>query len=185
VVPTAAGDLVMSLAFSSDGESVMAGFGKGDVRLWRLNRSTNSVAFLGHKFQVRGIALSPDGQTLYTAAEDIRLWDVRTSKQKSLLTPRPGYFYCSALSPDGRRLAAGGSEALVTIWDLTSLQEVATLKGHGDSVMQLAFTPDGNNLVSVSRDQFRVWRAASTPEKVSKKIPEIIPQIRPSNRTSR
>ena len=27
--------------------------------------------------------------------------------------------------------------------------------------MQLAFTPDGDHLVSASKDQLRVWRAAS------------------------
>jgi WD40 repeat protein len=38
---------------------------------------------------------------------------------------------------------------------------LVTLEGHKDSVTQLAFTPDGDHLVSVSKDQLRVWSAAS------------------------
>ena len=38
------------------------------------------------------------------------------------------------------------------------------LEGHEESVWQLAFTPDGDHLVSVSKDQLRVWRAASPAE---------------------
>ena len=44
---------------------------------------------------------------------------------------------------------------------MDSYQEVVTLNGHKERVMQLAFTPDGDHLVSASRDQLRVWRAAS------------------------
>jgi WD40 repeat protein len=38
---------------------------------------------------------------------------------------------------------------------------LATLEGHKDEVFQLAFTPDGNHLVSASKDQLRVWSAPS------------------------
>jgi WD40 repeat protein len=69
-----------------------------------------------------------------------------------------------ALSPDGLRLAAGASDGRITIWDVASHQEVATLEGHQESVTQLAFTPDGDHLVSASKDQLRVWRAASWAE---------------------
>ena len=33
-------------------------------------------------------------------------------------------------------------------------------RGTQESVTQLAFTPDGDHLVSASKDQLRVWRAA-------------------------
>ena len=52
----------------------------------------------------------------------------------------------------------------ITIWDVASHQEVATLEGHEESVRQLAFTPDGDHLVSASKDQLRVWRAPSWAE---------------------
>jgi WD40 repeat protein len=113
---------------------------------------------------VNGLALSHDGQTLVSAAGSIRFWDVRTGRENALkLSPRAGVSSL-ALSLDGRRLAAGDWDGRITIWDVASHQEVATLEGHQESVMQLAFTPDGDHLVSVSKDQLRVWRAASWAE---------------------
>jgi WD40 repeat protein len=47
---------------------------------------------------------------------------------------------------------------------VASHQEVATLERHKEKVMQLAFTPDGDHLVSASKDQLRVWHAASWSE---------------------
>jgi len=70
---------------------------------------------------------------------------------------------CS-ISPDGRRLAVGAVDGLITIWDLASRQEVATLKGHERRVIHVAFLSDGNTLVSVGQEQVRVWRAASLTE---------------------
>ena len=104
----------------------------------------------------------PDGQTLISAAgTDIRYWDVRTRRETSKLNARAGMFSSIALSGDGRRLAAGASDGRITIWDVASHQELATLEGHKGWVTQLAFTPDGDHLVSASKDQLRVWRAAS------------------------
>ena len=103
----------------------------------------------------------PDRQTLISAAEDIRFWDVRTRHETDQLNPSAGGYGCVALSPDGRRFAAGASDGRITIWDVASHQELATLEGHKERVMQLAFTPDGDHLVSASKDQLRVWSAAS------------------------
>jgi WD40 repeat protein len=74
------------------------------------------------------------------------------------------------ISPDGRTLAVADWNGLITLWNMTSLQQVGTLNGHVAPVWQtcLAFTPDGNNLVSVSQERFRVWRAASFAETDSK-----------------
>jgi WD40 repeat protein len=105
-----------------------------------------------------------NGQTLISAGPDIRFWDVRTRRETNKLSPRAGGQGCIALSRDGRRIAAGASDGRITILDVASHQEVATLEGHKESVTQLAFTPDGDHLVSASKDQLRLWRAASWTE---------------------
>ena len=72
-----------------------------------------------------------------------------------------------ALSPDERRLAAGdelGPVKKVKVWDLATEQEVAVLSGHKEAIIDLAFWPDGNTIVSVSEDAVFVWRGASIAE---------------------
>jgi WD40 repeat protein len=69
-----------------------------------------------------------------------------------------------SISPDGRRLAVGGGDGIITVLDLASRQEVAALKGHEHQARFVAFLPDDNTLVSAGLDQLRVWRAASFAE---------------------
>ncbi len=157
--------LPVSLTFSADAKALMAGFWRGPVKLWQLDGPGGSAAFLGHSWQVGGLALLPDGQTLICAETAIRFWDVRTRHENALkLSPRAGAYDCLALSADGRRFAAGASDGRITIWDVASHQEVATLDGHKEAVTQLAFTPDGDHLVSASKDQLRIWHAAAPAE---------------------
>jgi WD40 repeat protein len=70
---------------------------------------------------------------------------------------------CLALSPDGKKLAAGGSQdRLINIWDLTpgytnpKLEQ--TIENHADWVFGAAFSPDGKFLLTCSRDKTaKVW----------------------------
>jgi WD40 repeat protein len=157
--------LTPSLTFSADAKKLMAGSSLGSVKLWPLDRPGAVATFLGHSGWVGGLAMLTNGQTLISAGTDIRFWDVRTGRENALpLSPRAGGFECIALSPNGRRLAAGASDGRITIWDVASHQEVATLEGHQESVTHLAFTPDGDHLVSASKDQLRVWGAAPWTE---------------------
>jgi WD40 repeat protein len=69
-------------------------------------------------------------------------------------------------------LAVADFNGLITLWNMVSLQQVGTLNGHTEHLdpTGLAFSPDGNTLVSVSKGLFRVWRAASFAETDSKGV---------------
>lgn len=65
-----------------------------------------------------------------------------------------------AFSPDGQCLVAA-SGAHVRVWDLTG-RPIAVLRGHEGAVSDLAFSPDGTRLVSVSNDGTGlVWDVAA------------------------
>lgn len=153
-----------SLNLSPDAQMLMAGFSSGVVRVWDFTRGAPEVTLRGHDFQVDGVALMPDRRTLVSAANDIRFWDLNSHSARMVLSPRPATFRCVAFSADGRRLAVGANDGLITIWDLASKEEVATLAGHTRTVLALSFLPDGDTLVSVGVDQIRVWRAATLQE---------------------
>ncbi len=158
------GQFLFSVAFSADSKALIAGDWRGLVKLWTLDGPAEVSRFKGHSGTVHGLASLPGGHTLISAGSDIRFWDVRTCRETGKLNSRKGGFISLSLSPDGSRLAAGGSDGRITIYDFVSREERATLEGHQEQVRQLAFTPDGDHLVSASRDQFRVWSAASWAE---------------------
>ena len=62
--------------------------------------------------------------------------------------------------PDGTRIASGGHDRSIRIWDTFTGEELVRLPGHTWYVFSLAFSPDGETLVSGSGDStVRLWDA--------------------------
>jgi RNA polymerase sigma factor (sigma-70 family) len=123
--------------------------------LWDLDKGTK-VRALGEK---GAQVFSADGRVLVTAGKRLRVWETATGAVRLSLgeweTPPPAV----ALSPNGRLLAvAGAADGAVRLWDLASGRELAPLRGHAAAVRALAFTPDGDRLLSASTDRtVLVW----------------------------
>ena len=69
----------------------------------------------------------------------------------------------AAFSPDGTRLVSVGGEgdATIRLWDAATGEPVGQpMTGHANEVSSLAFSPDGNRIVSGSWDEtIRLWSA--------------------------
>lgn len=67
-----------------------------------------------------------------------------------------------AWSPDGMRIASGGNDNTVQVWDAKSGQHLLTHPGHTAPVRGVAWSLDGTHIASASRDgTVQVWDAAS------------------------
>jgi WD40 repeat protein len=62
------------------------------------------------------------------------------------------------VSPDGRRAVSASYEPTLKVWDLETVRELRTLKGHSFYVFGVAVSPDGQRAVSASDDKtLKVW----------------------------
>jgi WD40 repeat protein len=79
----------------------------------------------------------------------IWLRDVRSGKEVHRLTGH-GSWTVGALcfSPDGKRLASGGRDHAIHVWDLATGRPLHHFVGHRGAVHCLAFSPDGRGLAS-------------------------------------
>ena len=60
--------------------------------------------------------------------------------------------YAVAWSPDGTRIAYGGSNALVYVWNRMTHTLNLTLQGHRGEIWNIAWSPDSKRLATASWD---------------------------------
>ncbi|MGO9170542.1 MAG: caspase family protein [Rhodomicrobium sp.] len=121
----------------------------------------------GHLSIIRDLVFTPDGKFLVSAADDkvIRVWDWRVGKTVRTIRGQSGAgnegkIFAMALSPNGQRLAVAGWMHRecpgrcgdIRLYNFASGELTALLKGHTDVVDSLAFSPDGRQLISGSKD---------------------------------
>jgi hypothetical protein len=58
----------------------------------------------------------------------------------------------AAYSPDGAFIVTASADRLTRVWDASTAQLVAVLKGHSDGVNSAAYSPDGRFIITASDD---------------------------------
>jgi WD40 repeat protein len=110
-----------ALAFTPDGRLLVSGSLDLSLRLWEVASGQEVLSFMGHQRGVAAVAVSPDSRLLASSSG------------------RPLLF---------RDLNRSKAPRKVRLWDMATGQQIATFAGHAEDVTCLAFTPDGNRLVS-------------------------------------
>jgi WD40 repeat protein len=150
------------VALAADGTVLLWDAAGRPVRTWR-----------PHDQRVNALAFSPDGGRLATAAAD-RTVKVSDADSGALLhtLPHGGPVYGLAFHHDGRLLATGSEDTtdptptalrgMVRIWDGRRGALLQTWAAHKTAVHCVAFSPDGQQLVSASANgNLKVWDVAS------------------------
>ncbi|HEX3782169.1 MAG TPA: helix-turn-helix domain-containing protein [Pseudonocardiaceae bacterium] len=155
---------VDSVAFSSDGQQVIAGYANGPVVRWRTSTRT-ALDTLGPANALAVGTVGPDEQILATANGDgtIGLRDLGRRRSAGTIAAGPGAVTAVAFSLDGTTLA-GASEGAghpIRIWDARTRTLTATLRGNPD-ITGIALSPDGRTLAAACGDgTVKLWDTAS------------------------
>lgn len=133
----------------------------------QINLPRGAKARLG-KGSISDIAYSPDGKRLAVAGSlGIWIYDVQTGDEIDLLIARRWSSVRNvSFSPDGKTLASGSEDNTIRLWDVNTGNLIHIFYGHQDNisgigpptnVYSVAFSPNGQMLVSGGRDTIYVW----------------------------
>jgi WD40 repeat protein len=149
-----------TLKFSPDGKRLAVGGDHCDNTIWNLETGKVGETFGEAACLTLGITYSTDGKRLATANQSnlVILSDAVTGKILTRLM-HTELIGDVAFDPAHGWIAAGGGVhyGQVIIWSADGSEKLKRFRGHEETVMSLAFWPDGKRLSSAGPTDVIVW----------------------------
>jgi WD40 repeat protein/tRNA A-37 threonylcarbamoyl transferase component Bud32/tetratricopeptide (TPR) repeat protein len=155
-----------SLAFSPDGERLVAGSADGLLRILCSRTGQEVVALDAGDWQLR-VAFSPAGDRLAVALGEgpVLVWQGEALPETRTVGTHARPVLALAFSPDSQSLATGSTSGAVQVWDVRSGRKTFEPKGPPRGVVyDLAFSPDGKQLTAWFGRQPRRWTLTTGQE---------------------
>jgi hypothetical protein len=160
---------VMALALLPGGRSVAVG-GYNEITVWSVESGALIRRIPNLPQRIQAICVSPDGRTLLVAGGtpgeygEIALVDIARGVRSRVVDSWSDICLAAAFSADGRRIAAGGADNTVRVYDAMSGKLLWTSGVHSDWVTSVSFSADGRFVASAGRDMTVKVNDAATGE---------------------
>lgn len=179
---------ITALAFSPDGKQLVAS-GHHELTVWDTATGNLTARLRTRARRAMALLFLPDGNLVAGGGRpgeegEVTVYNLKAAPARTengvgwldgvgdskvlvkRLLETDDEVQCLALSADGKKLAAGGCDRMIHLWDIT--QGVAkakleqSIENHADWVFGIAFSADGKRLASASRDKTaKVWDIAA------------------------
>jgi WD40 repeat protein len=156
-------DRVWTIALSPNGKTIVSGGADGKVRLWDVETEKVVARWTGHTDATIPPCWSVDGERVVSGSSfgTIRVWDVESGD--TVLGPiKTGHMTMHAViySPDTTKIATGGYEPALKIWDAKTGNLLSTIK-LDEPVYSLAWTSDQKKLITGTNFLIRIFHTAT------------------------
>lgn len=153
---------VVCVAYSPDSEMIASGGFDNQIIIWSSETGSVIKRFTGLKGFPLSLAFTSDSKYLISGGKDFRItiWDISAGKEVRSVKAHSNDVTEVAVSSDNA-IASASKDKSIKIWDINGnlLREI---KGHTKEVMALAFSHNGQQLVSGSADgTVKEWEVAS------------------------
>jgi WD40 repeat protein len=165
---------VNSVAISRAGNFVICASNNKTLILWDINSGKEVRTFSPSYYPV---AFSPNGNYVLSGSENntLTLWDINSGKKVNDFSGNKEIVNTVAFSNDGNYVLSGGGyppgvysvsgDYSLKLWDIKSGKEIKTFLGHTNSVTSVAFSPNGNYVLSGSSDMtLKLWNIKNGKE---------------------
>lgn len=160
--------MIFSVAYSPDGHHIVSGSGDGTIKVWDAETGAETLTLQGHTDWVWSVAFDEDCKFITSKSDDqtIKVWDAETGACISTCEGSREPTGEAIFSPDKRyRTTRFSFDGILHIKDSGNDNEILTLRGHGEAVTSVDFSPDGRYIASGSKDKtIKIWDAETGNE---------------------
>ena len=175
---------INAIAFTPDSKKLVVG-GNHELTVWSVATGKLERRIFTRAERALAMAYLPDGKLVVAGTRhgqegDVRIYNIdagtpkpyggvpavdgvndKTVMLKELIQVDDA-IWALAISKDGKKIAAGGCDRMVRVFDIATGNVEHAIENHADWILGVAFTPDGKALVTASRDKTaKVWDLAN------------------------
>ncbi len=156
-------DQINSLECSLDGRKIASTTFDGEIKVWDVSCDDIHCIFDEQHDGVFATCFSSNGEKLLTVSHNrtIAIWPIN-SRTSPIKIATQGDIHCPAVFNPNSEIVAFASDNELYLFDVVNEMIIDTLNGHTDWIKAIAFSSDGEQLVSSSYDhKIVIWDVKS------------------------
>ncbi len=154
---------VAAVSWAPNGKFIVSGSQDGSAQVWQAANGGKIFSYEGHTQRVNGVSWSSDNALVASGSEDktVQVWNATSGAASFNFQGHTAGVLCVGWQPGNGSVASGSWDG--TLRDWATLQhgdhfnagdQIFSYDGHGkNEVYALAWSPDGNFIVSAGADQ--------------------------------